>query len=136
MNKLANNEAVISVPSYYTQLERQALLNAAKIAELNVTRLLNESSAVALDYGIFRRNDLDAKNPRNVLFVDFGHSKFSVFVAGFTKEKVTILSQKHNRFIGCRDIDYLLLQYYQKIFQKSSGGIDFMENRKSIVKMF
>ena len=41
MNKLANTEAVISVPSYYTQLERQALLNACKIAELNVTRLLN-----------------------------------------------------------------------------------------------
>lgn len=135
LNKLVNTEAVISVPSYYTQLERQALLNAAKIAELNVTRLLNESTAVVLDYGIFRRNDLDATNARNVLFVDFGHSKLSVFVAAFTKDKATILAQKHERNLGCRDIDYILLNYYQKIFEKSSGGIDFMENRKSVVKM-
>jgi heat shock protein 4 len=61
------------------------LLDAAKIAELNVTRLLNESTAVALDYGIFRKNDLDPKTAKNILFVDFGHSKFSTFACSFTK---------------------------------------------------
>jgi molecular chaperone DnaK (HSP70) len=85
INKLTNNEAVLSVPAYFTQIERKALLDAAKIAELHVTRLLNESTAVALDYGIFRKVDLDAKNPRNILFVDFGHSKLSTFVCSFTK---------------------------------------------------
>jgi heat shock protein 4 len=85
INKLTNNEAVLSVPSYFTQIERKALLDAARIAELNVTRLFNESTAVALDYGIFRKSDLDAKNQRNILFIDFGHSKFSTFVCSFTK---------------------------------------------------
>ena len=90
---------------------------------------------MTLDYGIFRRNDLDAKVARNVLFLDFGHSKLSVFVGAFTKEKATILAQRHERHIGCRDIDFLMLHHYQKVFEKSSGGMDFMENRKSIVKM-
>ena len=47
---------MIAVPTYFTQQERKAVLDAAKIAELEVTRLLNESTAVALDYGIFRKN--------------------------------------------------------------------------------
>ena len=100
-----------------------------------MTRLLNESTAVCLDYGIFRRNDLDAKNARNVLFLDFGHSKLSLFAASFTKDKATMLAQRHERHLGCRDIDYLLLQHYQKVFEKSSGGMDIFENRKSIVKL-
>jgi heat shock protein 4 len=124
INKLADNEAVLSVPSYYTQIERKALLDAAKIAQLQVTRLLNESTAVALDYGIFRKNDLDPKVPKNVLFIDFGHSKLSTFAYSFTKEKMTELAQHHERNLGCRDIDYLLLQFYKNVFEKSSGGLD------------
>ena len=46
---------MISVPNYYTEHERKALLDAAKLAEINVTRLFNESSAIALSYGIFRK---------------------------------------------------------------------------------
>jgi heat shock protein 4 len=84
-NELESKEAVIAVPPYLTQVERKGILNAAKIAELHVTRLINESTAVALDYGIFRKADLDPKVPRNVLFLDFGHSKFSLFCCSFTK---------------------------------------------------
>lgn len=134
-NKLANNEAVLSVPSYYTQIERKALLDAARIAELHVTRLLNECTAVALDYGIFRKNDLDPKNARNILFVDFGHSKLSTFACSFTKEKMVTLAQVHERNLGCRDIDYLLLEFYRGIFEKSSGGLDIFESRKAVVKL-
>jgi heat shock protein 4 len=135
INKLANTEAVLSVPSYYTQIERKALLDAARIAELQVTRLLNESTAVALDYGIFRKNDLDAKVAKNVLFVDFGHSKLSTFAYSFTKEKMTMLAQHHERNLGCRDIDYVLLQFYKTVFEKSSGGLDIFESRKAVVKL-
>lgn len=85
-NGYESKEAVIAIPPYLTQVERKGILNAAKIAELNVTRLLNESTAIALDYGIFRKADLDAKNPRNVLFVDFGHTQFGCFSCSFTKD--------------------------------------------------
>ena len=85
-NGFEDKEAVVAVPPYLTQSERKAYLNAAKIAELNVTRLINDSTAIALDYGMFRKSDLDAQNARNVLFIDFGHSKFSIFCCSFTKE--------------------------------------------------
>lgn len=77
---------VISVPSYFTEFERKSLLDAAKIADVDVIRLFNESSAVALGYGIFRKADL-TKDARNVVFVDMGHSKLSAFCASFTKDK-------------------------------------------------
>lgn len=89
---------MIAVPSYLTQVERKAVLNAAKIAELHVTRLINESTAVALDYGIFRKADLDPKVPRNVLFLDFGHSHLSIFCCSFTKEEMNVLFQDFEKF--------------------------------------
>jgi molecular chaperone DnaK (HSP70) len=55
-NNFDNKSAVIAIPTYFTQFERKAILDAAKIAELGVTRLINESTAVALDYGMFRKS--------------------------------------------------------------------------------
>lgn len=106
LNNLPNHEAVISVPSYYTESERKALKDACRIAGLNPLRLFNESSAIALSYGLFRKSELDALTPRNVAFVDFGHSKFSCFIGSFTKEKLTIVSQIHERNLGARDMDW------------------------------
>ena len=45
---------------------------------------MNESSAISLNYGLFRKNELDPINPRNVIFIDFGHSKTSIFLTSFT----------------------------------------------------
>lgn len=106
LNNIQNNEAVISVPSYYTESERKALKDACNIAGLKPLRLFNESSAIALSYGIFRKNELDPTTPRNVAFVDFGHSKFSCFIGSFTKEKLSIVSQIHERNLGARDMDW------------------------------
>jgi len=92
-NGFDNKSAVVAVPPYYTQQERKALLDAAKIAEFSITRIINESTAVALDYGMFRKNDLDATTARNVLFIDFGHSKLSVFASAFTNSEMTVLDQ-------------------------------------------
>ena len=83
-NGIENKEAIISVPTYLTQAERKGYYDAAKIAQLNI-KLINDSTAVALDYGLFRKGDLDAEKPRNVLFIDFGHSKLGIFVCSFTK---------------------------------------------------
>ena len=73
----------MAVPTYFTQQERKAVLEAARIAEFNVTRLINETTAIALDYGMFRKKDLDSKTARNVLLIDFGHSKLSIVAAAF-----------------------------------------------------
>lgn len=89
-NGFENKEVVISVPTYLSQSERKAYFDAAKIAELNI-KLINDSTAVGLDYGLFRKSDLDAEKPRNVLFIDFGHSKLGVFACSFTKTEMNVL---------------------------------------------
>lgn len=82
-NDIGNKEAVLSVPNYFTEKERKGLLEAAKIAELKVNRIVSEASAVTLSYGLFRKAELPEKDsePRNVVFIDFGHSKLSSFVS-------------------------------------------------------
>jgi heat shock protein 4 len=134
-NNFENKAGVLAVPTYFTQQERKAVYDAARIAEFTITRLLNESTAVALDYGMFRKNELDATNARNVLFLDFGHSKLSLFACSFTNAEMNVLEQEHCRHIGCRDIDYHLYEFYRGVFEKSSGGSDLSENRKAIVKL-
>ena len=113
-NDLSAKEMVISVPNYYLEQERKALLDAAKIADIKVLRLLNESTAIAMGYGIFRKAELVA-TPRNVLFVDFGHCSSSAFVASFTNQKTKIIHQVSERNLGVRDIDWKLLEFYSKI---------------------
>jgi heat shock protein 4 len=122
------------VPTYLTQAERKSYHDAAKIAELNI-KLINDSTAVALDYGLFRKGDLDAEKARNVLFIDFGHSKLGVFVCSFTKSEMNVLEQEYARNLGCRNIDYQLFEFYRQVFEKSSGGLDLMESKKAYVKL-
>lgn len=88
------SDCVLSVPSFYTNAERKALLDAAKVAGLRVLRLFNETTATALTYGIYKQdlpNPDDA--PRNVVFVDCGHSSLQVFACAFHKEKLKVSFQ-------------------------------------------
>lgn len=76
---------VISVPAYYNLFERCALLDAVAIAGMRVCRLINESTAVAIDYALSRRAEFLQQSPKYVMFVDFGHSKLSLTTVGFTR---------------------------------------------------
>ncbi|KAL4435761.1 hypothetical protein ABPG74_015729 [Tetrahymena malaccensis] len=134
LNNLPNHEAVISVPSYYTEQERKALRDACRIAGLNPLRLFNESSAICLSYGLFRKAELDTTTPRHVAFVDLGHSKFSAFVGAFTKEKLSIVSQVHERNLGARDMDWLVFQKYCKKFEQQHG-LSVMESKKAQLRL-
>ena len=118
---MPSKEIVISVPSYATNQERQAFLDAAEIAGINCVRLINESTATALTYGFFRKNDLDASKPRTVAFVDFGHSKLSVTFGQFTKGKMKILGTHSNRNLGARQIDLQLFELLGGEFAKKYG---------------
>ena len=76
-----SKEIVIAVPTYASNAERQAYLDACEIAGINCIRLINESTATALTYGFFRSKDLDEKKPRTVCFVDFGHASLIITYA-------------------------------------------------------
>ena len=106
----AARSSVITVPSYYSNAERAAVLDACEIADMKCTRILNESTAICLQYGFFRKKDLDPKVGRKVAFVDYGHSKLTVTFAEFTQEKMKILGHHSNRNMGARQIDQIIMQ--------------------------
>lgn len=112
------NDCVISVPSYYTNRERKALLDAASISGLNVLRLMNETTATALAYGIYKQ-DLPAAEdkPRNIIFVDCGHSSLQVFACAFHRGKLRMIATAADSNLGGRDIDLAMANYFCKEFQ-------------------
>lgn len=132
-NELNDSEFVLSVPSYLTESERICLLEAAKIADVKIAKLFNECSAISLSYGLFRRNEL-TDVPRYVIFLDLGHSKFSAFCSSFTKEKAKIISQVHDRHLGCRDFDWTVYNLYVQEFQKKTG-LNINENKKAVLRL-
>ncbi|XP_017090107.2 heat shock 70 kDa protein 4 isoform X1 [Drosophila bipectinata] len=109
------NDCVIACPVFFTNAERRALLDAAQIAGLNVLRLMNETTATALAYG-FYKNDLFEDKPRNVVFIDFGHSALQVSACSFTKGKLKMLASTWDQ-IGGRDFDLALAEHFTKEFQ-------------------
>lgn len=97
-----SKEIVISVPTYASNTERQAWLDAAEIAGIKCIRLLNESTAIAYNYGFFRKADLKEKEPRTVAFVDLGHCKLNVTFASFVQGKMKIIYTSSDRNMGAR----------------------------------
>jgi heat shock protein 4 len=114
-------DVVVSVPDYYTPQERKAMLDALHIADLNCTALLNESSALAIEYGLKRRSQFDEKIPKIVGFVDMGQSKTTISFASFTKNAQKVISVTSERFCGAREFDYLLMSHFSAIFNKKYG---------------
>ncbi|RZC33323.1 heat shock 70 kDa protein 4 [Asbolus verrucosus] len=129
------NDCVISVPSYFTNNERKALLDSAAIAGLNVLRLFNETTATALSYGIYKQ-DLPGPEdkPRNVLFVDCGHSSLQVFVCAFNKDKLRMIATASDPNLGGRDVNFILAEHFCKEFQ-SKYKIDARSNPRAFLRL-
>ncbi|XP_040399811.1 heat shock protein 105 kDa isoform X2 [Cygnus olor] len=106
-------DCVISVPSFFTDAERRSVLDAAQIVGLNCLRLMNDMTAVALNYGIYKQ-DLPApeEKPRVVVFVDMGHSAFQVSACAFNKSKLKVLGTAFDPFLGGRNFDAKLVDYF------------------------
>lgn len=125
---------VLTIPSYCSNVERQALLDAAEIANIKCLRVINESTAIALNYGFFRKRDLDEKKARNVAFVDLGHSKTTVTIASFVQGKTKIICHASERNLGGRDFDYEIFQVLGEEFMKKFG-CDPRKNVRCRVRM-
>lgn len=133
--KQAVSDVVIAVPGYYTDVQRRAVADAAAIAGLNPLRLINDTTAVALGYGITKA-DLpeSAEAPRHVCFVDVGHSNYSVSVVDFSKGQLTVKSTAYDRQFGGRDFDFALVQHFAEEF-KTKYKIDVMSNPKAVFRL-
>mmetsp|Transcript_16571 Transcript_16571/g.43554 ORF Transcript_16571/g.43554 Transcript_16571/m.43554 type:complete len:811 (+) Transcript_16571:1-2433(+) len=126
-------EAVIGVPSHFSHFQRVALLDAAKIAGLKVLRLMNEHSAIALEYGYWRSNSFDVEKPHTVAFCMMGHTIFSVAICRFVKGKMTVLCEKSAK-VGGRDMDECLIRVFAEQFKKKTG-CDVLSNKKALFKL-
>jgi len=133
---VAVKDCVLSVPPYYSDVQRRAVLDAGKVAGLNVLRVLNTTSAVALDYGMWKnaRNVFDAEKRTLVLFVDTGYADTHVALASYTKGKVEILATASDRELGGRDIDAALVERFAAEFEKKTK-LNPRKEAKAMIKL-
>ncbi|KAK0505321.1 heat shock protein 70 family [Armillaria luteobubalina] len=132
--KAGVTDIVIAVPGWYTDIQRRAVLDAAAIAGLNVLRLINDTTAAALGYGITKSDLPEPESPRHVVFVDVGHSSLSVSVVAFSKGQLTVKSTAYDRNLGGRDIDYALVKHFSEEF-KGKYKIDVLSNPKGTFRL-
>ncbi|XP_003390556.1 PREDICTED: heat shock 70 kDa protein 4-like isoform X2 [Amphimedon queenslandica] len=129
------SDCVISVPSYFTDSQRRAVLDASSISGLNCLRLLNETTAVALAYGIYKQDLPEEKEKsRNVVFIDMGHHALQVSVCAFNKGKLKVLSKAADHLLGGRDFDKRLLHHFAEEF-KVKYKIDALSRIKQTARL-
>lgn len=128
------NDVVISCFGWLTDQQRRAMLDAAEIAGLNPLRLMNETSAAALGYGI-TKTDLPEDEPRNVVFCDIGHSSYSVAIVSFMRGQLTVRSTAYDRHFGGRNIDLALVNHFAEEF-KAKYKIDVKTNQKAMFRLY
>ncbi|KAK0870304.1 adenyl-nucleotide exchange factor sse1 [Friedmanniomyces endolithicus] len=133
--RLPVNDMVISVPSWYADAQRRSLLDAADIAGLKVLRLINETTATALGYGITKL-DLPGpdEKPRRTAFIDIGHSNYTCSICEFRKGELKVISTASDRHFGGRNFDKAIMDHFQKEF-KEKFKIDIYENAKAKVRV-
>jgi heat shock protein 4 len=132
--KLTPSDVVISVPGWYNDIQRRAILDASHIAGLNPLRLINDTTAIALGYGITKQDLPEPDSPRYVVFVDIGHSNYSVAVVAFAKGQLSVKSTAYDRQFGGRNIDLTLVKHFAVEF-KEKYKIDVMANPKAIFRL-
>lgn len=126
-------DCVIGVPAIWTEGQRRALLDSAKISGLNVLRLLNESTAVALSYGLSGRQ-LPKDTPQKVLFLDMGYAHTQVSVAAIQDGKLNILAHNVDRHLGGREFDEMLTQHLVQ-YIKTKYKMDPTTEFKPMIKL-
>ncbi|KAK9349269.1 heat shock protein 70 family [Lipomyces starkeyi] len=121
-------DVVLAVPGWYTDAQRRALIDAGHIASLNPVRLVNETTAAALSYGVFRT--FPDGQTKNVVFVDIGHSSYNVSVVAFKQGELKVLASAYDIHFGGREFDRALTEFFAKQF-KEKYNIDVHENLKA-----
>lgn len=126
-------DCVVSVPCYYTDRQRRAMLDSVSMAGLNCLRLMNDTTAVALAYGIYKQ-DLPTDKPRNVVFVDMGHSSVQVSACAFLKGQLKVLATAADPNLGGRNFDELLKDHFVEEF-KTKYRLDVSTNAKAGIRL-
>ncbi|AET70401.1 chaperone protein DnaK [Desulfosporosinus orientis DSM 765] len=121
-------KAVITVPAYFTDAQRQATKDAGSIAGLEVLRIINEPTAAALAYG------LDKKDDATVLVYDLGGGTFDVSILELSQGMVEVKATSGNNNLGGDDFDQRLIDYMVAEYKKSHG-VDLAKDRVALQRL-
>ncbi len=121
-------EAVITVPAYFTDAQRQATKDAGEIAGLEVKRIINEPTAAALAYG------LDKQKEEKVLVFDLGGGTFDVSILEIGDGVVEVLSTSGNNHLGGDDFDKKVIDWLAEEFKKETG-IDLRNDKMAVQRL-
>lgn len=115
------SEAVITVPAYFTDAQRQATKDAGRIAGLEVKRIINEPTAAALAYGI------DKEQAQKIMVYDLGGGTFDVSVLDINSDVIEVLATAGNNRLGGDDFDQAVTNYIASEF-KRTAGVDLLRD--------
>ena len=116
-------EAVITVPAYFTDSQRQATKDAGKIAGLEVKRIINEPTAAALAYG------MDKEESQKIMVFDLGGGTFDVSLLDISDGVFEVLATKGNNRLGGDDFDDRIVNWMADQFALENGGIDLRKDK-------
>ncbi|MDD4715449.1 MAG: molecular chaperone DnaK [Oscillospiraceae bacterium] len=121
-------QAVITVPAYFTDAQRQATKDAGKIAGLEVLRIINEPTAAALAYG------LDKESDQKIMIYDLGGGTFDVSILEIGDGVIEVLATAGNNRLGGDDFDNCVMKYLADEFKKASG-IDLTSDKVAMQRL-
>ncbi len=121
-------EAVITVPAYFTDAQRQATKDAGRIAGLDVKRIINEPTAAALAYGV------DKESEQKIMVYDLGGGTFDVSILEIGDGVLEVLATAGNNHLGGDDFDQRIIDWMASEFQKSNG-IDLRNDRMAMQRL-
>lgn len=124
------NEAVITVPAYFNDSQRQATKDAGTIAGLNVLRIINEPTAAAIAYGLDKKN----QGERNVLIFDLGGGTFDVSLLQIDEGVFEVKATAGDTHLGGEDFDNKLVEYCCAEFLKKKK-IDIKDNPRALRRL-
>ena len=129
-------DAVVSIPCWYTDSQRLAMRDACEIGGIHALRLMHDTTATAVEYGIYKsaKKVFDATAPQHVMFVDLGHASTSVSVVDFVIGKLVVKSTTFDRNLGGRDFDMAIAKWIATEFQAKHKD-DPMSTPKTLRKL-
>jgi len=123
-------DAVITVPAYFNDSQRQSTKDAGAIAGLNVLRIINEPTAAAIAYGLDNKSD----NEKNILIFDLGGGTFDVSLLNIDDGIFEVKATAGDTHLGGEDFDNILVNHFTQEF-KRKNNIDITENKRSLRRL-
>lgn len=125
------SSAVITVPAYFNDSQRQATKDAGTIAGLNVLRIINEPTAAAIAYGL----DKKTQGERNVLIFDLGGGTFDVSILSIEDGVFEVKSTAGDTHLGGEDFDNRMVNHFVQEFKRKNGGKDITSNKRALRRL-